>query len=295
MTISTDSQQDINKDDQIRWNIRRRLERIDLLLMWDGKINRSNLTEFFGISEPQASSDLTKYREFAPGNLVYDPSEKCYVSTDKFEPYFVQPNANRYLNQLRLIAADVIRPMDAWFHELPSFDALISPGSDVEPGIFQAIQRAIRRTLSVEIRYQSMSRPQPIWRRVSPHALGFDGRRWHIRCYCHIRNDFRDFLFSRILGHRSFAQSEFDPKDDSDWNEEIDIVVIPHRKLKPAQQKIIQRDYGMRGGKLKIRVRRAMLFYLINHLKLDTGKYKLKPKEIQIELLNEKSILNMIN
>lgn len=35
--------------------------------------------------------------------------------------------------------------------------------------------------------YQSMNRdrPDPAWRRISPHAFGFDGLRWHVRAWCH--------------------------------------------------------------------------------------------------------------
>ena len=42
-------------------------------------------------------------------------------------------------------------------------------------------------------------RPDPIWRRITPHAFGYDGFRWHVRAYCHLDNKFKDFLLPRIL------------------------------------------------------------------------------------------------
>ena len=45
-----------------RWGQERRLEFIDFRLYWEGRINRSDLIDFFGISVPQASLDLAKYQ-----------------------------------------------------------------------------------------------------------------------------------------------------------------------------------------------------------------------------------------
>ncbi|MGN6205889.1 WYL domain-containing protein, partial [Humibacter sp.] len=68
----------------------------------------------------------------------------------------------------------------------------------------QAILSAVREHRSIEVHYQSMSgkRADPIWRRMTPHAFGYDGLRWHARAYCHIDSKFKDFLLPRILGVR---------------------------------------------------------------------------------------------
>ena len=44
------------------WGQERRLEFIDFRLLWEGRLNRADLTTFFRISVPQASLDLAKYR-----------------------------------------------------------------------------------------------------------------------------------------------------------------------------------------------------------------------------------------
>ena len=43
---------------KMRWNIEQQLEFIEFRLFWDGQFNRSDLTEKFDISVPQASMDL---------------------------------------------------------------------------------------------------------------------------------------------------------------------------------------------------------------------------------------------
>jgi hypothetical protein len=49
----------------LRWGVERRLEFIEFRLYWEGGINRSDIREFFGVSVPQASKDLSLYQEMA--------------------------------------------------------------------------------------------------------------------------------------------------------------------------------------------------------------------------------------
>jgi hypothetical protein len=43
-------------------------------------------------SVPQASADLTQYRELAPENIRYDASGKRYLRTEDFRPRLLKPN-----------------------------------------------------------------------------------------------------------------------------------------------------------------------------------------------------------
>jgi hypothetical protein len=49
---------------------------------------------------------------------------------------------------------------------------------------------------------------------------------------------------------------------------------------------VIALDYGMRGGKAEVRVRRALLYYALRRLGLDTDPDARLPHEQQIVLLN---------
>lgn len=46
-------------------------------------LNRSDLINAFGVSPPQASIDITKFRMRHPGRLVYDTSRRCYYGAGK--------------------------------------------------------------------------------------------------------------------------------------------------------------------------------------------------------------------
>ena len=65
----------------------------------------------------------------------------------------------------------------------------------------RAILSAIQNKKALHIRYQSMSRPNPTWRWITPHALGFDGFRWHARSLCHLDRTYKDFKGLDIFFH----------------------------------------------------------------------------------------------
>src|SRR4051794_6862761 len=105
---------------RLRWAPEQRLEFIEFRLFWDGAVNRSDLMDRFGISEPQASKDLATYRDLASDNLEYDSSKKRYVAANSFRPVFLKPNPDRYLAQLKAITDGILESGDTWIAALPA-------------------------------------------------------------------------------------------------------------------------------------------------------------------------------
>ena len=101
---------------------------------------------------------------------------------------------------------------------------------------------------------------------------------------------FKDFLLSRILEIRGSRESETSADDDRDWHSEVTLEVGPHPDLSETQSKVIALDYAMRGGKAKIKVRRALLYYALRRLGLDTDPAARSPQDQQIVLLNREVI-----
>ena len=186
----------------MKWGVERRLEFIEFRLFWEGGVNRSDIIEMFDVSVPQASKDLTLYQERAPQNAIYDKSAKRYVVGPQFSPIFLKPDPDAYLSRLRSLAEGLTEPTESWIASPPETDIALSPRRQVDIAVLQAVLGAVRKSQSLEVRYQSMSRERadPLWRRMTPHAFGYDGFRWHVRAYCHIDHKFKDFLLPRILG-----------------------------------------------------------------------------------------------
>lgn len=277
-------------DERVRWSVKRRLEFIELRLYWDGRVNRGDLTSLFGISAPQASADLGRYQERAPSNMIYDAQMKCYVASAGFQPALLEPDAQRYLTQLRLLKEGVLEARDVWAGRRPPFDIVPTIDRPVDPAILRRVLDAIHTGGALSIFYRSLSRPEPIWRWITPHALAYDGARWHVRAWCRLNKDFRDFLLSRIRGVADAQADDVDAADDSEWQTVVPMRIGPHPGLSPEAQRTIALDYGMENEELVIETRVCLSFYLERRLNLDLDSTLLGPKRQQLVLLNRDEV-----
>jgi predicted DNA-binding transcriptional regulator YafY len=276
--------------EQRRWSFEQRLEFIELRLFWDGKINRSNIVDHFGISVPQASSDLAAYQALAPDNLHYDKSRKTYVASNKFKPAVTRPTARKYLSQLRAIEDGVLERQETWLPWVPSFATVPLVRRRLDTGRLRAILRAIRHSHAIHVEYQSFSRPRATERWITPHALGFDGFRWHLRAWCHEHDEFRDFVLARLLAVRGSRPERIDPLQDRQWHTMLTMRLAPHPRMKGGQRKAIELDYGMEHGHTEVQTRVCLSYYLERHLGLDLDPDNIPPERQQIVLENRREV-----
>jgi len=279
-----------NNRSELRWGVEQRLEFIEFRLFWEGHVNRSDLMDQFGISVNQASADLNRYIGFAPDNMVYDKSARTYVRGPAFKSRFLEPDASRYLAQLWSVEDGLLDREDCWLADLPPYASVPTPVRGVNPVRLRSVIGTIRRSEAIEVKYQSLSNPEPRWRWIAPHAIAFDGFRWHTRAYCQTDDCFKDFLLSRILDIRGSRENQTSAADDRDWHSEVTLEVAPHPELSDTQAKVVALDYGMRSGRVKIKVRRALLYYALRRLGLDTDPAARRPQDQQIVLLNREAI-----
>ena len=251
-----------------RWGQQRRLEFIDFRLYWDGRINRADLTEHFGISVPQASLDLAAYQEIAPHNLTYERRERVYLATPDFKPVLAPEHSDSYLDQLLAVASGTLSRDAVFIGWAPPADLVRAPHRRVPTDTLLAVLRAIRHELVLEVAYQSFNQPTPTKRLITPHAIAFDGFRWHARAYCHTRKEFRDFVLGRLLEIQSRSKSDVAPHLDVDWNTFVEVKIAPHPDLTDGQRRAIELDYAMTDGIAVLPTRRALLFYVLKHLGL---------------------------
>ena len=231
---------------------------------------------------------MTQYQELAPDNVRYDRSEKRYFATESFRPRFLKPDADRYFVQLLFAADPALHSERTWLTSPPSVDTMPVPHRRVDIAVLRMILAAVRGPSSVEVLYQSMNeqRPEPLWRRISPHAFGSDCFRWHVRAFCHIDNRFKDFLLSRCLEARALGESGARPEDDKQWADFFDVELSPNPKIGEIQRKVIAQDYGMRDDSVAIPVRQALLYYFRKRLRLDVADVLDDPHETPVVVTN---------
>jgi len=275
---------------QLNLGAERRNAFIEFRVFWHGRINRADLMEKFGISLQQASLDLSGYADRLKRNLVYDKSQRAYVRGQNFKPRYITPSAEDYLAQLRAVDQGLVSREQSWISVFPGYGATPTPARGVAPETLRDVLAAIHKPAALQLTYQSMSRPEPSARWIEPHALAFDGFRWHARAFCQSDQVFKDFLLSRVVEIGKQGPVTVDPQVDAAWYSEVVLEIGPHPDLSPTQRRAIEMDYGMEEGMAQIPVRRALLFYTLKRLGLDTDPAARRPQDQQIVLLNREAI-----
>ena len=273
------------------WSVERRYEFMEFRLYWQGNINRSDLMEAFGISVQHASKDFANYIEGRKSNLTYDKSLRTYLRGKNFKPRYFQPDAAEYFAQLQAVEQGLVPEAQSWISFFPGYAATPVPARGVDPQVLRDVLSAIRDKAALKITYQSMSRPEPTARWIEPHALAFDGFRWHARAFCQNDGVFKDFLLSRIVGVGERGQLTAAAEQDEAWNSEVVLEIGPHPELSDTQRRAIEMDYGMVDGRAEIVVRKALLFYALKRLGLDTDRSARRPQDQQIILINDNGLL----
>ncbi|MGR6771493.1 WYL domain-containing protein [Pectobacterium brasiliense] len=266
------------------WGQERRLEFIDFRLLWEGRLNRADITEFFRISVPQASLDLAKYQDIAPDNMVYDRTQKAYIATVDFKPVFASFDSNHYLNELLGRENGIVDPDDSFIGWIPPVANLPLPVRNVQPEILIGLIRAMQKKQSLVVDYRAMTN-EPVIRTLYPTAFAHDGHRWHIRAYCFKSAMFKDFVLGRFFKIAEFLSSPAPVPEDIDWNTFINVIIGPNPNYDDNKRLSIEHDYQMINGEAKIRIRKAQLYYLIRRLNLNTKEDDLIDNSQQIVML----------
>jgi hypothetical protein len=244
-----------------KWDAHQRLCFIERAAFWRGWIGRGDLEREFGISLPQASADLQAYLAQFPDALRYDLKLKRYIAAEAMECRLAQPDFTQ--------AVSKFLGTDSKSETSGDLAATIDlPLRTAEPSVARRVFRAVHDRMAIQIHYFSLNSATAAWRWISPHAFGHDGYRWHARAFCHEDHGYKDFVVGRITDSKEPELRPQPAAADTDWNTWEKVTLRPNSDLDGVQRKGIEFDYGMRQGKVTLKVRRAMLEYTLSHLRL---------------------------
>lgn len=278
-----------------KWHQMRRLEFIDFRLTADGRINRRDLVDFFGLSIPQATLDFSRYQQMAGEaepprkNLVYDRHVKGYIRTEDFKPLFPKVcSPDSYLRDLMAISHGDLLKVRAYFGFVPNVAvACFGPvNKAIDPVVMSNLLCAIHGRKAVHIVYLDETSINPVDCLIAPHGLAFDGLRWRIRAYCYDSHAFKDYVLLRITRCdvpevvapndrvvdpmvEGFKEVGTSGRDDREWNDLVDLVLKVNPDLPEPQKRALEREYGMQeNGTVVYPCRRALLPYALKWLNL---------------------------
>tara|TARA_R110001599_G_C12275790_1_gene662317 strand:+ start:5385 stop:6230 length:846 start_codon:yes stop_codon:yes gene_type:complete len=263
---------------------RERFTFINNVVGWEGQVNATHISTKFQLSRQAASGILKQYREQFPTYLEYDLSQKAYIATDDFNHSFIHSSSfnsfSQYLAAIEFSSDDSSNFLSRIALEVEA------PLRNINPLQIRPILRAIREQLQIDIGYISLSSPNYLDRIIQPHALIFDGLRWHVRAYCNKNSQFRDFTLSRFNGEATFeGKATRNATHDDRWNTIVDVVIEADPRFNDQQKCIIEQDFQMQLGQKIIPTRAALVNYLLRRLHIDS--YKNSPEEQQIVLTRE--------
>lgn len=243
-------------------DVLQRLKVIELIALWEGRLVTNRLVDRFGISRQQASNDIKRYlTSHNPGSLVHEPGLKAYVPKSDFQPVLTNGHVNEYFDMLSGLGGGSVGVL---IEPEENVAGVQIPDRSVRSEVIREVIQAARIGGGLKIIYASMA--NPIWseRIISPHTLVYTGFRWHIRAYCHKRQEFRDFLLSRI--DRTPAPIILDAPsylEDTLWHQHVEFCFIANTKLSDFQRTLVELDYCMPDGRLQVSVRKALANYTI--------------------------------
>jgi predicted DNA-binding transcriptional regulator YafY len=254
-----------------------RLYLLELIAYWEGTANSSLLVKHFGLSRQQASQDIKRYTALAPNNLRYHPSRKCYEPSAAFSPLFISTQADQYLAWLE-------QPTSV--NKLPSH-SLRQPARGVSATLMRAIVQAIRHNQRLEVDYISLSNPNRRGRVIAPHSLVQTSLRWHLRAWCEHKEKYLDFVLSRFRGDATLSgPAQHSAQQDTDWNTQVELIFEPDARLNPDKRAVIEHDYQMQNGQLRITTRACLAQYLLQEMRVNTKIVDAIPEAQQIVLVN---------
>ena len=235
-----------------------RLEAIEILLLWEGRVSRARLLDFFEIHSTHASRALAACRDAYPEACVPDMSTKSYLASRWMRPQITKGQFNEYQKLVGAVGAgkEVIAdvPIETTYQD----------ATQISFGLFSKLHAAMRMHQAIIVRYRSMKNPKPHDRVIHPHSLIQSGPRWHVRAYCEKVSDFRDFNLGRIMdvAPASTADARSD-KDDSAWHTNVKVRLVPHRDHSVEQSQMVRDEYMGGTAALVFVVRVPLIKYLV--------------------------------
>jgi len=268
-----------------------RLSHIDFRIYFLGEVGRSDLVTRFGIGEAAATRDITLYRELVPANLDYDTRLKSYVKSENFKPLF------------EYSPPQVLAALSQGFGEdfIGSHKAMVRCETPAELNrpllpVLALLTRAIYQKKLVKIQYRSIKSGLSE-REIAPYVLVDNGLRWHVRAFDRNRQDFIDFVVTRIADPVMVddAPKEHESSEaDIQWNRIVEMNLVPHPNL--PHPETVEMDYAMKDGVLKVNVRAAAAGYVLRRWNVDcTENHSLEGAEYHLWRKNWQALYGVEN
>ncbi len=253
---------------------RERLKYIDSLLYWRKPFSSKHLQDQFSVTRQTVSRDLKEYHTLYPHNaprVEVVGRQHLYYAEDTYQPELAEQCFGQFLQQSLVNS--------------PNFIPALSAGRRQQPALVGPLLYAIENRLRFESRYFSVSSGDTEQRVIQPHAIAEACGRYHVRAWCEKSLRYSDFVLARFDEYAELlgpADDGHGAANDSDWNNRLQVVVIPDPRLNHNRRRAVEIEYAMQDGRLVLSSRAALVNYLLKDLRID--RYQENPSAQQVIL-----------
>lgn len=267
---------------------KRQIERlyfIEFMLLFTGRLQRTDLCERFGISNPAATKDLSLFSELNPSFAVYDIKQKCYrygAGVETILPHSVEKSFYALSGHL---------PISINFSESPMISSSVGQSIKrrVDINVAASIARCICQNKKMTAWYRSM-RDGERERSISPLAIINDGLRWHIRGYDHEHEKYKDYTLARFRLAEEHGHSDASLDDDDGWTTDVELHLEVHPGAKHPET--VALDYDTEDGVKVVRMKSCMVGYFLRRWPIDFSQGAIEnPDEKHLYLKNRNDLL----
>lgn len=264
-----------------------RLRQLELLLRWEGQVGNARLRYLMGLSSIRASQWIREFREFRPHWTLWNSITRSFNASPEFYRDTQEEHSGSLAQYLSLVGLPSSTNSDNQHVVVAAFPDITTPN----PNTFAILSSASRLARAVEITYRSMKDPKPHIRIISPHSIIRAGRRWHVRAYCDLNKQFRDYNLGRISDVKLLDKpSESLMKHDKDWMTEVKIRLIAHPDLSPDQESLIRFEYFQDTAARVTTCRAPLINYFIQDVRAAIDVKTQRPPEYQLAVQNLEEI-----
>ena len=264
-----------------------RMQILELLLRWEGWIGNARLRQLLGLSLIRASQWLKEFRESQPNWTQWNSITRSFNGTPEFYRDKHEDDSGSLAKYLALVGLPATTDSENQHVVVAAFPDITTPN----PYIFSVLSSASRMERAVEVTYRSMRDPAPHKRIISPHSIIRAGRRWHVRAYCELNEQFRDYTLGRI-SHAVLLDQPAGSLigDDKDWATEVPVRLIAHPGLSQEQQAVICFEYFKDTSSRTTTCRVPLVNYYIQDVRAAVDIETQRPPEYQLAIGNVKEI-----
>lgn len=281
-----------NLTNEENWAARERLRMIEVLLWWRGWVRRGDLLDCFGISAAQASGDIQRFLELNRNGVIYHPNRKRYEAGESFSCRLHRPSLTEAVTllfgQSPGHAAMAVREEANPGQTSDLVDIVAMPQRVANDRAVRVLVMALLRKEAVEARYVSVNSSTRKTRTLMPRALGYDGSRWHARCWDTEQQEWRDFVLGRMEECKWSRKDVDEPPADVEWETFVVLKLKPNSSLSKEAKAALKMDYNMSSDFLELRVRKAMVKYVRQNLGLPWDSSAKEPWTSYFQVVSEK-------